>query len=467
MEISEYFKKFRDSGTGLCYNTFMKKGIHRPELIKVEEAQMKRQILCTAFAAALTLTLAVPAAAEENKIGDVVGHTYYTDIAAQINGHPLRSYNIGGETAVVAEDLREYGFSVVWDGEARTLTVERDLEGEVTGDYQPQGQTQTVGAQAGDIYYTDIKTYVQGERVTSYAIGGETAIRFSELERTGTLAWEEEERTASLTLAEDPMEFALARMEAERTSGSAEQYAGPYGTAVCFVNGGLPHGTGSFLDYVAANGAVTSITALMPHAGFGAEYYLSPSEIQFDETGRYLTFQTPIKEAIGYGGLGVGDITVDYGDCLCTFDTQIKQLTWEPTDQTSDPMEAVLKQLEENIEAYQEKGAVDSSYVRYPNGQGVLFVCHNSYIPNGGLTRMIQVYSTGRILNVTDLLPGDAASYLRPREIQSDETGRYMTFITPIQEIIDYDTGAVREYGDCQCTFDVEAGTLAWEPLAS
>ena len=84
---------------------------------------MKRQILCTAFAAALTLTLAVPAAAEENKIGDVVGHTYYTDIAARINGHPLRSYNIGGETAVVAEDLREYGFSVVWDGEARTLTV--------------------------------------------------------------------------------------------------------------------------------------------------------------------------------------------------------------------------------------------------------------------------------------------------------------------------------------------------------
>ena len=420
-----------------------------------------------AFAAALTLTLVVPAAAEENKIGDVVGHTYYTDIAAQINGHPLRSYNIGGETAVVAEDLREYGFSVVWDGEARTLTVERGLEEEVTGDYQPQGQTRTVGAQAGDIYYTDIKTYVQGERVTSYAIDGETAIRFSELKRTGTLAWEEEARTASLTLAEDPMEFALARMEAERTSGSAEQYAGPYGTAVCFVNGGLSMGTGTFLDYVAANGAVTSITALMPHAGFGVEYYLFPSEIQFDETGRYLTFQTPIKEAIGYGGLGVGDMTVDYGNCLCTFDTQIKQLTWEPTDQTGDPMEAVLKQLEENIEAYQEMGAVDSSYVRYPNGQGVLFVCHNSYIPNGGLTRMIQVYSTGRMLNVTDLLPGDAASYLWPREIQSDEAGRYMTFITPIQEIIDYDTGAVREYGDCQCTFDVEAGTLTWEPLAS
>lgn len=293
---------------------------------------MKRQILCTAFAAALTLTLAVPAAAEENKIGDVVGHTYYTDIAAQIDGHPLRSYNIGGETAVVAEDLREYGFSVVWDGEARTLTVERDLEGEVTGDYQPQEQPQTVGAQAGDIYYTDIKTYVQGERVTSYAIGGETAIRFSELERTGTLAWEEEERTASLTLAEDPMEFALARMEAERTSGSAEQYAGPYGTAVCFVNGGLSMGTGTFLDYVAANGAVTSITALMPHAGFGAEYYLSPSKIQFDETGRYLTFQSPVEESLNWETGAVKEL----GVCACTFDTQTKELIWEPLYATLD-----------------------------------------------------------------------------------------------------------------------------------
>lgn len=162
---------------------------------------MKR-FIGAALSAALALTLAVPAAAEENKIGDVVGHTYYTDITAQIDGHPLPSYNIGGETAVVAEDLREYGFSVVWDGEARTLTVERDLEGAVTGDYQPQGQTQTVGAQAGDIYYTDIKTYVQGEKVESFALNGETAIRFSELSRAGTVSWNGVSREAALTLVQ-------------------------------------------------------------------------------------------------------------------------------------------------------------------------------------------------------------------------------------------------------------------------
>ena len=67
--------------------------------------------------------------------------------------------------------------------------MERDLEGAVTGDYRPQGQTQTVGAQAGDIYYTDIKTYVQGEKVESFALNGETAIRFSELSRAGTVSW--------------------------------------------------------------------------------------------------------------------------------------------------------------------------------------------------------------------------------------------------------------------------------------
>ena len=152
---------------------------------------MRKQVLYTALAAALAAGLVLPAAGAEPEIGDVVGHTYYTDITAQINGRSLRSYNIGGETAVVAEDLREYGFSVVWDGERRTLAVERDLEGAVTGDCQPQEAGQAVGEVSGDIYYTDIRTYVQGELVESFALNGETAIRFSELERAGALAWEE------------------------------------------------------------------------------------------------------------------------------------------------------------------------------------------------------------------------------------------------------------------------------------
>ncbi len=37
--------------------------------------------------------------------GDIVGHIYSTDIRAYINGVEVESYNIGGKTAVVIEDV--------------------------------------------------------------------------------------------------------------------------------------------------------------------------------------------------------------------------------------------------------------------------------------------------------------------------------------------------------------------------
>lgn len=272
---------------------------------------MKRT-LHAALAAAMALGLALPTSAA--RIGAVVGHTYYTDIAAQIDGHPLRSYNIGGETAVVAEDLREYGFSVVWNGEARTLTVERDLEGAVTGDYHSPNQAQTVGAVSGDIYSTDIKTYVQGEEVESFALNGETAISFSQLERAGTLTWDGSSRTASLTLAADPMEFVLEQKERELKDSPLsyrfERYPGPKGTLAVYGQGGTPHGSACMMLYVAANGRQVQIDNLLPNYGFGAQYYLEPREIAFDETGDTLSFITPVKSETG-----------DWGDTRCVFDT--------------------------------------------------------------------------------------------------------------------------------------------------
>lgn len=295
---------------------------------------MKKQVLCTALAAALALMLAVPAAARENKIGDVVGHTYYTDITAWIDGRSLRSYNIGGETAVVAEDLREYGFSVIWDGEARTLTVERDLSVPISGSYQAPVETGTVGTVSGDIYWTDIKTYVQGEEVEGFALNGETAIRFSELSRAGTLTWAKSDRTAFLTLAEDPMEFALERLEQE-------------------------------------------------------------------------------------------------------------------------------------VRDWQVSGGSNSSWKRFPNAYGVLLQRNYSGTPHGGITNLTQVYFNGRELNIGELLPSYPASYLAPREVQVDETGRYVTFITPVKEVLDYTAGTAKDYGDCRCVFDLEEKTVTWEPLAS
>lgn len=267
---------------------------------------------------ALALGLVLPTAAAQPKIGEVVGHTYATDVTAQINGHTLRSYNIGGTTAVVAEDLKDYGFTVVWNEAERSLTVERNLEGQITGDYQPQGPAQPLGAVSGDIYATDIKTYVQGERVESFALHGETAIALSQLERTGTLVWNGESRTAEFTLAEDPMEFVLEREEAQlNNSGLScwfERYPGPGGTLAVYGQNGTPHGSACRMLYVAKNGRQIQIDELLPDYGFGTQYYLEPRDITFDETGTYLTFITPVKSEEN------GE-TKDWGDTKCTVST--------------------------------------------------------------------------------------------------------------------------------------------------
>ena len=54
--------------------------------------------------------------------GDVAGHIYSTDIRAYINGIEVESYNIGGKTAVVIEDiLKENTHQYIYDDSSRTL----------------------------------------------------------------------------------------------------------------------------------------------------------------------------------------------------------------------------------------------------------------------------------------------------------------------------------------------------------
>ena len=61
--------------------------------------------------------------------GDVAGYIYSTDIIAYVNDKPIESYNIGGKTAIIMEDLAtgevNYGFDVWYDDESRKLTVPR------------------------------------------------------------------------------------------------------------------------------------------------------------------------------------------------------------------------------------------------------------------------------------------------------------------------------------------------------
>lgn len=135
------------------------------------------------------------------RIGEVVDYALHTDIVAQINGHPLRSYNVNGHTAVVAEDLRGYGFRAIWDPGQRTLDVVWD--GAVPDqwpEYTPEGAQGAVGSRARAIYATDIVTTVAGQVVESFNIGGETVIWLRDLSTYGQVSWDENARIAKLEL---------------------------------------------------------------------------------------------------------------------------------------------------------------------------------------------------------------------------------------------------------------------------
>ncbi|SHH62531.1 hypothetical protein SAMN02745823_00531 [Sporobacter termitidis DSM 10068] len=60
--------------------------------------------------------------------GKVAGHYYKTDIATTLNGKEIESYNIGGRTCIVAEDMRSFGYDVAWDAGNRTLTITKPMD---------------------------------------------------------------------------------------------------------------------------------------------------------------------------------------------------------------------------------------------------------------------------------------------------------------------------------------------------
>jgi len=115
--------------------------------------------------------------------GDVVGKIYSTDIKASINGVWVDSYNIGGKTVVVVEDITN---QFRYTDALRTLIID-DLAPELLVKGKNAGNEKS-GKVIGNIYETDIKTYFRGKELTSYSLNGKMAIVIEELGADNTFS---------------------------------------------------------------------------------------------------------------------------------------------------------------------------------------------------------------------------------------------------------------------------------------
>ncbi len=123
----------------------------------------------------------------------------YSDIKAYVDGVPIRSYNIDGYTGIVAEDLRDYGFCVDWLEQERELYVYKEDNKEITAAYAFENTPYKSGTHAAYVYETDIKTYVAGDEIKAYNIGGYTVILIDELSVYGDVLWDENKREISFS----------------------------------------------------------------------------------------------------------------------------------------------------------------------------------------------------------------------------------------------------------------------------
>lgn len=117
------------------------------------------------------------------KPGDIAGYIYSTDIVAYIDDMAVPSYNIGGKTVVIAEELDAYGFDVIWNEDDREICVYTKEMPENKPSYIPE-KSKISGKVAGKIYETDIKAYTNGMITESYNVGGRTALVIEDMAST-------------------------------------------------------------------------------------------------------------------------------------------------------------------------------------------------------------------------------------------------------------------------------------------
>ena len=157
--------------------------------------------ICKKVLALFLMVICIVTPVNAYKIGDVIGEAVYTDIIASINDYNITSYNINNYTAVVAEDLRNYGFDVTWVSEERALYIKRAATNNVASTYIAQKISPSqIGRKAQNVFYTDIKNYINGVEVKSYNIDGKTIVNFDDLSAFGSVKYDDTTRRIDLSI---------------------------------------------------------------------------------------------------------------------------------------------------------------------------------------------------------------------------------------------------------------------------
>lgn len=157
--------------------------------------------LFTTLLLAVTILSAVPHSV--SAMGEIAGQVLATDITAYINGYPIPTYNIGGKLSVIVSDLRQYGFTTVYNDATRTSSVSLPNQIEAKSTITPLAVTKSaaaVGSFVMNVYKSDITVQVNGKMVPGFNVGGKMAMYFSDLAAFGTCAYDNDSRVSTLTI---------------------------------------------------------------------------------------------------------------------------------------------------------------------------------------------------------------------------------------------------------------------------
>ena len=211
------------------------------------------------------------------KVGDVIGQAYNTDIVAYINNYAIPSYAVNGQSCIVAEDLKNFGFDVTWNDSTRSLTISRNSD--VWPKLMKFSKSGVPSTKFADLLETDISVYANGKKLTSYAINGYTMIPIEELNVFGSCNWVESERAIKLWV--DGLHIRYEKQSVEQTvTPSASTSTTTTATTSNYYPGF------DFKTYTAVTGVALKRTENLDNGG---TVYIYPNTTT-DDIGKYWSY---------------------------------------------------------------------------------------------------------------------------------------------------------------------------------